>query len=74
MYNLEYYNSYFFFQLSGSYIEDDDRASNKGKADEMDMLMANIDTVARTVDMQMHMKGLSTGYGGESALLVYLYY
>lgn len=45
-------------KLSGSYIEDDDRASHKGKAIEMDMLMTNIDTVARTVDMQMHMKDL----------------
>ena len=46
-------------QLSGCYIEDDDRQANQGQALEMDNLMAKIDTVARTVDMQMHMKGAS---------------
>ena len=44
-------------QLSGSQIEDDDRQTHGGKPIDMDELMRNIETVARTVDMQMHMKG-----------------
>ncbi|XP_046446227.1 polyadenylate-binding protein-interacting protein 1-like [Daphnia pulex] len=45
-------------KLSGSYLEDDDREANKGKTTEMDQLMAKIETVGRTVEMQMHMKDL----------------
>ncbi|KAI9564791.1 hypothetical protein GHT06_008532 [Daphnia sinensis] len=45
-------------KLSGSYIEDDDREANKGKTPAMDELMTKIETVARTTEMQMHMKDL----------------
>lgn len=48
-----------FFQLSGSYLEDSDREMHEGKPADMDPLMAKIDNVARTVNMQMHMKGIN---------------
>lgn len=45
-------------KLSGSYIEDDDRETNQGKTPEMDQLMTKIETVGRTLEMQMHIKDL----------------
>ncbi|XP_057370029.1 polyadenylate-binding protein-interacting protein 1-like [Daphnia carinata] len=45
-------------KLSGSYIEDHDRQTHERKTPEMDQLMTEIERVARTVEMQMHMKDL----------------